>query len=157
VRRRRRGPVPDRLLCVLLFGDKLERIEERERAEALLRSPGVVAIEPPALGYQATTRMGMALRDRIALGQARRLQLPGHARAIVAFEPAQYPLARALLSEHPEAELWYGGSGTGDLHEAAAARAAFRFSGLDGTPLYERMEALGIESGRLGSERSRPG
>ena len=81
--------------------------------------------------------------------------------AIVVFDAAQYPLARALLAEHPEAELWYGGSGGGDLHEAALARAALRFGGdadaparERNRPLWERMEALGIESGRLGSERA---
>ena len=91
------------------------------------------------------------------------MALPGRLRALVVFGAAQYPLARALLAEHPEAELWYGGEGSGDLHEAAAARATLRF-GEDGTPgasarernrpLWERMEALGIESGRLGSERA---
>ena len=76
--------------------------------------------------------------------------------------PPQYPLARALLAEHPEAELWYGGAeGAGDLHEAAAARAAVRFGAEpDGParernrPLWERMERLGVDSGRLGSERA---
>ena len=82
---------------------------------------------------------------------------------VTAAVAAQYPLARALLAEHPEAELWYGCSGEGDLHEAALARAALRFGGdADPTggvrernrPLWERMEALGVESGRLGSERA---
>ena len=45
------------------------------------------------------------------------------------------------------------------LHELAAERASIRFEHGDGPvhtqnlPLWERMEALGIESGRLGSER----
>ena len=90
------------------------------------------------------------------------MALPGHPRAIVVFAAAQYPLARALLAEHPEAELWYGGAeGGGDLHEAAAARAAVRFGAEpDGParernrPLWERMERLGVDSGRLGSERA---
>jgi hypothetical protein len=102
------------------------------------------------------------MRERIAAGQARRMALPGHARAIVVFDAAQYPLGRALLAEHPEAELWYGGHDAGgDLHEAAAARAALRFGGEPeaparerNRPLYERMERLGVESGRLGSERA---
>ena len=99
------------------------------------------------------------MRERIAAGQARRMALPGHPRAIVVFAAAQYPLARALLAEHPEAELWYGGDG-GELHEAAAARAALRFGDEPeapprerNRPLYERMERLGVDSGRLGSER----
>ena len=106
-------------------------------------------------------RLPGLLRERIAAGQARRLGLPAHPRAVVVFDAAQYPLARALLAEHPEAELWYGGSGEGDLHEAALARAALRFGERRGhgrgraqPPLWERMEALGVESGRLGSERA---
>jgi hypothetical protein len=161
-RRRGRGPVPDRALCVLLLPAKLEAAAVRERAEDLLGAPGAVAVEPAAVGYGATSRLPALMRERIAAGQARRMALPGHPRALVVFDAAQYPLARALLAEHPDAELWYGGEGTGDLHEAAAARAALRFSADDGPgaparernrPLWERMEALGIESGRLGSER----
>jgi len=160
-RRRRREPVPDRGLCVLLLPAKLERAPARERAEELLGAPGVVAVEPGAVGYGATSRLPGLLRERIAAGQARRMALPGHPRIVVVFDAAQYPLARALLAEHPEAELWYGCSGEGDLHEAALARAALRFGGDSDAPagernrpLWERMEALGVESGRLGSERA---
>jgi hypothetical protein len=161
-RRRRREAVPERPLCVLLLPSRLEELAVRERAEDLLGAPGAVAVEPAALGYAATSRMPAPVRERIAAGQARRMALPGQALAIVAFEARQYPLARALLAEHPDAELWYGGDGSGDLHRAAEARAALRFdaSNAPGTPareqnrpLWERMEALGIESGRLGSER----
>ena len=159
--RKRRRAVPDRALCVLLLPAKLEASPVRERAEDLLGAPGAVAVEPATIGYGVTSRLPVLVRERIAAGQARRMALPGHARAIVVFGAAQYPLARALLAEHPEAELWYGGGG-GDLHEAAAARAALRFGDGDGgatarernRPLWERMEALGIESGRLGSERA---
>jgi hypothetical protein len=172
-RRRGRGGrpgIPDRALCVLLLPAKLEApvpageagwvAPMRERAEDLLGAPGAVAVEPAAIGYGATTRLPGVLRDRIAAGQARRMALPGHPRAVVVFDAAQYPLARALLAEHPEAELWYGG----DAHEAASARAALRFGDEEGgagtarernRPLWERMEALEIESGRLGSERAR--
>ena len=164
--RRRRGrggraAGGDRALCVLLLPAKLESAPVRERAEDLLGAPGAVAVEPAAIGYGATGRLPAVLRERITAGQARRMALPGRPRALVVFDAAQYPLARALLAEHPEAELWYGGAGADDLHEAAAARAALRFGGEDGAaarernrPLWERMEALGIESGRLGSERA---
>jgi hypothetical protein len=148
---------------VLLLPARLESSPVRDRAEDLLAAPGAVAVEPAAVGYGATGRLPGLVRERIAAGQARRMALPGRPRALVVFDPAQYPLARALLAEHPEAELWYGGRGPGDLHEAAAARAALRF-GEEGAgdasvrernrPLWERMEALGIESGRLGSERA---
>jgi hypothetical protein len=151
--RRRRGPVPDRPLCVLLLPDRLERMAAREHAEELLRAPGAVAVEPATLGYGATGRMPGLIRERVALGQARRMALPGQPLAVVAYDATQYPLARALLALHDAAELWYGGSGEGDLHDAATTRAALTFSGRDHRPLFERMEALGIESGRLGSER----
>ena len=160
--RRRRRDVPDRALCVLLLPAKLEASPDRERVEDLLGAPGTVAVEPAAIGYGATSRLPGLMRERIAAGQARRMALPGHPRAIVVFDAAQYPLARALLAEHPEAELWYGGhDDSGELHEAAAARAAVRFGSEPAAParernrpLYERMEQLGVESGRLGSERA---
>jgi hypothetical protein len=160
--RRRRAEVPDRRLLVVLLPARLEASGVRERAEDLLGAPGAVAVEPAAIGYGATARLPELMRERIAAGQARRMSLPGHPRAIVVFDAAQYPLARALLAEHPEAELWYGGrEATGDLHEAAAARAALRFGGEPeapvrerNRPLFERMERLGIDSGRLGSERA---
>jgi hypothetical protein len=160
--RRRRGAVPDRGLCVLLLPVRLEASPDRERVEDLMGAPGAVAVEPAAIGYGATSRLPGLLRERISAGQARRMALPGHPRAIVVFDAAQYPLARALLAEHPEAELWYGGhAGSDDLHEVAGARAALRFGAEpEGSarernrPLYERMEQLGVESGRLGSERA---
>jgi len=162
VRGRKRRDVPDRALCVLLLPARLEASPDRERIEDLLGAPGTVAVEPAAIGYGATSRLPAQLRERIAAGQARRMALPGHPRAIVVFDAAQYPLARALLAEHPEAELWYGGhDGAGELHEAAGARAAVRFGAEPDAParernraLYERMERLGVQSGRLGSERA---
>jgi hypothetical protein len=145
---------------VLLLPARLEESPQREPIEALLEAPGAVAVEPAAIGYGATTSLPGLMRERIAAGQARRMRLPGLPRAIVVFDARQYPLARALLAEHPEAELWYSGQNGGDLHEAASARAALHFAYLAGAPareqnrpLHERMEALGIESGRLGSER----
>jgi hypothetical protein len=161
-RRRKRADAPATPLAVLLLPARLERSPQRERIEALLQCPGAIAVEPPAVGYGA--RAGL-LRQRIAAGQARRMSLPGQPRAIVVFDERQYPLARALLAEHPEAELWYSGTSGGELHEAAEARAALRFDAEGGDapvreqnrPLHERMEALGIESGRLGSERSSAG
>ena len=115
--------MPDRGLCVLLLPARLEASPVRERAEDLLGAPGAVAVEPAAIGYGATSRLPALVRERIAAGQARRMALPGHPRAIVVFDAAQYPLARALLAEHPEAELWYGGGAGGELHEQAARRA----------------------------------
>ena len=169
-RRRRAGlgdDAPPRPLCVLLLPERFESSPLHERAEDLLAAPGAVAVEPGAMGYRATGRLPRLLRERIAAGQARRMLLPGRPRAIVAFDAHQYPLARALLAEHPEAELWYAAATAvvepaAELHAAASARAALTFGGpappgvsarTQNGPLWERMEALGIDSGRLGSER----
>jgi hypothetical protein len=93
------------------------------------------------------------------------MRLPGYPRVIVVFHPHQYPLARALRGAHPDAELWYGpaaepaGDREQDLNARAFERADLRFRHWDAPayeqnlPLWERMEALGIESGRLGSVR----
>ena len=152
----------DRPLCVLLLPDRLEAFELRERAEDLLTAPGAVAVDPPRLSYAAARRLGEAFADGLGGVQARRMRLPGFARALVVFDALQYPLARALTALNPDAELWYGppAASSGALHDRACERAALRFDRTDAPvhtqnlPLWERMEALGIESGRLGSERA---
>jgi hypothetical protein len=156
----------DRPLCVLLLPVPLEAFELRERAEDLLTAPGVAAVDPPRLTYAGAARLGESFAEGLTVVQARRLRLPGFPRALVVFDPLQYPLARALGGLHPDAELWYGPIGEPAsereraLHELAAARAAMRVEHGDGPVrvqnrrLWERMEALGIESGRLGSERA---
>jgi hypothetical protein len=156
----------DRALCVLLLPAPLEAFELRERAEDLLTAPGVAAVDPPRLSYAAAVRLGESFADGLAVVQARRMRLPGHPRALVVFHPLEYPLARALTGLHPDAELWYGPTAEPasererTLHDLAAERAVLRFGHGGGPartqnlPLWERMEALGIESGRLGSERA---
>jgi hypothetical protein len=138
--------VEARPLCVLLLPRSLEEMPMRKLASA----PGVVAVEPARVSAE---RMPSALADGLAAVQARRLALPGVPRAIVLFDPRQYRLARALLAIHPDAELWYGGGASGTLHELAAERAVLRFAEGDEPALWDRMERLGVESGRLGSER----
>jgi len=155
----------ERPLGVLLLPAELEAFGLRHRAEDLLTAPGIVAVDPPRLSYASLARIGEALADGIATVQARRLRLPGFPRALIVFHPDQYPLARALRQLHPDAELWYGLAGEPAsereraLHARALERAALRFEHSDAPvhtqnmPLWERLEALGIESGRLGSER----
>jgi hypothetical protein len=138
----------------------------RERAEDLLTAPGVAAVDPPRVSYESLARVSEGLADGVAAVQARRMRLPGYPRALVVFHPYQYPLARAVRSAHPDAELWYGPAAEpeGDREQALNARAFeradLRFRHWDAPaheqnlPLWERMEALGIESGRLGSERA---
>ena len=156
----------DRPLCVLLLPEPLEAFELRERAEDLLTAPGVAAVDPPRLSYAAAGRLGEPFADGLASVQARRMRLPGFPRALVVFHALQYRLARALVALHPDAELWYGPAAEPgeprlrELHDLACDRAALRFERTDAPahtqnlPLWERMEALGIESGRLGSERA---
>ena len=154
----------DRPLCLLLLPAPLEAFALRERVEDLLTAPGVAAVDPPRLSYRGAARFGESVADGLTMVQARRMRLPGIPRALVVFDPLQYPLARALINLYPDTELWYGAmrepGSESELHALARERAAMRFEAVPGPayeanlPLWERMEALGIESGRLGSERS---
>jgi hypothetical protein len=166
----------ERPLCVLLLPEPLEAMTGRERAEDLLSAPGTVGVDPARISYRRLGRLPEPVLTGLAAGQARRLRLPGRPRAVVLFGGLQYPLARSLLSEHPDAELWLADppeavpadaprrvhARAEELAEMAVARAGLRFAWPgDGSaparernvPLWERMEALGVESGRLGSER----
>ena len=154
----------DRPLCLLLLPAPLESFALRERAEDLLTAPGVAAVDPPRLSWRGAARLGESVADGLTLVQARRMRLPGIPRALVVFDPLQYPLARALINLHPDAELWYGPmrepGRESELDELARERAAMRFEAVPepayeaNLPLWQRMETLGIESGRLGSERA---
>ena len=129
-------------LLVLLLPAPLEALAQRERVEELLAAPGVVAVEPPRVP------LSLAFARVVARRQAKRMELPGVPQAIGVFATLQVPLAAALIERHPDAEFWaLGGS---------QPEADFTFE-LDGAadlrPAWERMERLGIESGRLGSER----
>jgi Glycosyl transferases group 1 len=97
-----------RRLLVLLLPRPLESFILRDQAEDLLQAPGVVAVDPPRLPYGALARLPEAVADGIAAAQGRRLRLPGTPAAVAIFHPLQYPLARAVLAQHPDAELWYG-------------------------------------------------
>jgi glycosyltransferase involved in cell wall biosynthesis len=94
-------------ICVLLLPRELEHFILRDQAEDLLLAPGVVAVEPARLPYGAYLRLPASVADGLAASQARRMRLPGVPRAIVIFHPLQYPLARGLIAQHPDAELWY--------------------------------------------------
>ena len=94
-------------LCVLLLPRELEQFILRDQAEDLLTAPGVVAIEPARVPYGAYLRVPAPVADGLAATQARRLKLRGRPAAVVIFHPLQYPMARALISEHPDCELWY--------------------------------------------------
>jgi hypothetical protein len=156
----------ERPLGVLLLPTELEAFALRARAEDLLTAPGVIAVDPPRLSYAALARIGEPIADGIAGVQARRLRLPGFPRVLVVFHPDQYPLARAVRELHPDAELWYGparepaNEREQALHARAIERAAITFEHSDAPahtqnlPLWERLERLGVESGRLGSERA---
>jgi hypothetical protein len=156
----------ERPLGVLLLPVALERFALRDRAEDLLTAPGVVAVDPPRLSYGGVARVSDTLADNLAGVQARRMRLPGFPRVLIVFHPDQYPLARSLQALHPDAELWYGPSEEPvdarrqALHERAVERADWQFDHPGGPahtqnlPLWDRLERLGIESGRLGSERA---
>ncbi len=92
---------------MLLLPRALESFILRDQAEDLLSAPGMVAVEPARISYGAYLRLPVSVGDGLAATQARRLKLPGVPRVIVIFHPLQYPLARGLIAQHPDAELWY--------------------------------------------------
>ena len=95
----------DQPLLVLLLPRRLERFHLEQPVRELLRAPGVVAVDPSRLPLG---RMAPTMAARAAMGQARRMKLPGTPRAVVILHPMQMYLAGALLARHPDAELWYG-------------------------------------------------
>jgi hypothetical protein len=122
----------------------LEHVRFARRAEDLRREPNVLVVEPPR-----RVAAGMLL-DRVARRLTKRL--PGTPRVLVLIGPYQYPLARAVLARHPEAELWYA-PGEGDYDDLARDRAAFVFDPVDdpavgafvvNAELWDRLEALGV-------------
>jgi hypothetical protein len=138
----------DQPLLVLLLPRRLERFDLEQPVRALLRAQGVVAVDPPRVPL---ARMPAGLAAGMAVGQAKRLRLPGTPAAVAIFHPAQLFLAGALLSRHPYAALWYGrpedDPGDAELDAAAAARAAITMPAaelLATAPL--RMAALGLSA-----------
>ena len=137
-------------LLVLLLPQRLERFPLEAQARELLRAPGAVAVDPARV---PVGRIPAPVAAGLAVGQAKRMRLPGSPGAVAIFHPLQFYLAGALLSRHPTAELWYGEPEPEEvapheqLHAAAASRAALRFPAaaeLDITPLRLRMAELGI-------------
>jgi hypothetical protein len=141
---RRGGHTSEQPLLVLLLPRRLEELPQRAAVEQLLAAPGAVAVEPPRV------RLSAMLAAAVAHRQAKRMRLPGVPHAIAVFDPVQIPLAGALIARHPEAELWSlaGPEPQADFTLDLAAAPDLR-------PAWERMERLGVESGRLGSERLR--
>jgi hypothetical protein len=116
----------DQPLLVMLLPTRLEQFHLRRDAEALLQAPGVVAVDPPRLPLG---RLPETLAAGLAVGQAKRMRLPGRPAALAIFHPVQFFLAGALLARHDRAELWYGRPALeldehAELDAAAAARAA---------------------------------
>jgi hypothetical protein len=97
-------------LLVLLLPERLEAFEPRELTDDLMQADGVVAVDPPRTSYRVLARIPDAFGVSIASKQARRLRkrLRGEPKAVAIFHPAQYPLARGLLTQLPGCELWYG-------------------------------------------------
>jgi glycosyltransferase involved in cell wall biosynthesis len=129
---------------LLLLPRPLEGFILEDQARDLLRSPGVVAADPPRIRYGAVARLPPGLRERVARKTARRLlgALDGRLAAVVIFHPVQWPLAQALLAAAPGSELWYGRwdryemaydaspsmrERLAGLHDAAASRSALTF------------------------------
>jgi hypothetical protein len=142
----------DQPLLVLLLPERLERFHLERPVRDLLQADGVVAVEP---SRAPLARMAPSMAARAAMGQARRMRLPGTPRAVAAFHPFQLFLAGALLARHPRAELWYGRPEAeeleAELDAAMAERAALKMTPeqlLAIAPL--RMAELGIATGSSG-------
>jgi hypothetical protein len=165
-------PRDTRPLGVLLLPRDLDDFELRAQATDLLRAPGVLAVEPARMSYRSYLRLPLGVGDGVAAVQAKRLRLPGVPRFVLIFGALQYPLARSLIADHPDCELWYAPEPAAEetsrkrrerleeLHLAAESRAALTFDVADlraadrfPAGAWARMERLGVESGRLGSER----
>ena len=136
----------DQPLLVLLLPRRLERFHLEQPVRNLLRAPGVVAVDPSRLPL---ARVAPQVAARAAMGQARRMKLPGSPRAVAVFHPFQLFLAGALLARHPGAELWYGRPAEeeleAELDAVLAERAALTLTPeelLEVAPL--RMAELGI-------------
>jgi hypothetical protein len=146
-------------LAVLLLPRRLEDFELAAHARDLLTIPRVVAVEPP---HARTRRLR---RNTVTALQARRLRFPGEPRAFVLYHPGQYPLARALLGVHGQAELWYvqpdrallradpevGEEELIELDELAQARAGHLLAAtlngdarVENEPLRSRLWELGV-------------
>jgi hypothetical protein len=138
----------DQPLLVLLLPQRLERFHLEQPVRELLRAQGVVAADPSRLPLG---RMVPTMAARTAMGQARRMKLPGTPRAVAILHPLQMFLAGALLARHPGSELWYGrpeeDPALVELDLAAQERAAITLPPeelLEIAPL--RMAELGIVS-----------
>jgi hypothetical protein len=102
-------------IAVLLLPAAVEAMQAREEIEALLRWPGVVALEPG--------RLPPVLPDRVLRGQARRLlkRLPGRPAVFVVFDAAQRPLADELQRRAEGSVVWEE-PGPAPLRERLPAR-----------------------------------
>ena len=99
-------------ICVLLLARELEQFILREQAEDLLRSPAVVAVDPPRVRYGAIARLPRAVGAALAAQQAKRLVKTlrsnrGEPRVVVIFHPLQLPLAQAIQADCAGCEIWY--------------------------------------------------
>jgi hypothetical protein len=79
------------------------------------------------------------------------MRLPGTPAAIALFDVHQVPLAVALAQRHAGAEVWQLGPEPSAGLDSALVLDLGATTDLRG--VWKRAEALGIESGRLGSER----
>jgi hypothetical protein len=158
-------PAPtDDSLGVLLLPSKLEGFELEDHARDLLSIPRVIALEPSRF------RTPRLMRNAVGVRQARRLAFPGRPRILVLYHPAQYPLARALLAQDDELELWYfplvdeAGLESSELHEfdqlarehASQITQVLAGAEVDDEPLRERMRELDVINARAFVPVARP-
>ena len=138
-------------LLVLLLPQRLEQFHLEQPVRDLLQADGVVAVDPSRVPL---ARMVPTVAARAAMGQARRMRLPGTPRAVAVFHPVQFFLAGAL-ARNPGSELWYGRPEGEELDPGLDAEMAER-AALTMTPEQLlviaplRMAELGIATGSSG-------
>lgn len=144
-------------LGVLLLPARLEDLAFEKHARALLSIPRVVALEPPRVG------LPRFLREIMSARQATRLRFPGRVRVLILYDPAQYPLARALHARTEDSELWYLPLGPGAAPRGPAASGASASGACasettaSGAPASETTASGTTASGASASEASKPG
>jgi hypothetical protein len=132
----------DESLAVLLLPERLEGFRLETHARDLLSIPRVIALEPSRF------RAPRFMRDATMARQGSRLRFPGALRVVVLYHPALYPLARALCSRYPDAELWYVTSGP-EGPEAARGFKADELLAFDDLARERARRTLSVRDGTV--------
>ena len=139
-------------LLVLLLPQRLEQFHLEQPVRDLLQADGVVAVDPSRVPL---ARMVPTVAARAAMGQARRMRLPGTPARGGGLPSVPVLPGRRAARPEPRLELWYGRPEGEELDPALDAEMAER-AALTMTPEQLlaiaplRMAELGIATGSSG-------